>query len=143
MSVEHAHCDHPKVGDIRNSSLSVGDVMVTRPKTMPASATVGDLRRTFANPHVISAVLVDGASFAGMVHRAALADLASNNAGDDAPARELVDIDTVTVRPSTPLPDAVAILDAAGSRRLVVVADDGTSLAGLLCLDESRSSFCQ
>jgi hypothetical protein len=48
MSAEHAHCDHPKLGDIRNSSLSVGDVMVAEPKTMPADATVADLRKAFA-----------------------------------------------------------------------------------------------
>ena len=126
MSAEHAHCDHPKVGDIRSSPLSVGDVMVTRPKTTPANATVGELREVFANPHVISALLVDGDLFAGIVHRDALAA-----AG------------TVTVRPSMPLPDAVAILDGADSRRLVVLADDGETLAGLLCLDESRSGFCQ
>ena len=143
MSVEHTHCDHPKIGDIRSSPLSVGDVMVARPKTMPASATVGDLRQAFANPHVISALLVDGTSFEGIVHRATLADLPSEATSDDAPARDLADSDVVTVRLSTPLPDAVAILDAAGSRRLVVLADDGTTLAGLLCLDHARTGFCQ
>ena len=111
MSVEHTHCDHPKIGDIRSSPLSVGDVMVARPKTMPASATVGDLRQAFANPHVISALLVDGTSFEGIVHRATLADLPSEATSDDAPARDLADSDVVTVRLSTPLPDAVAILD--------------------------------
>lgn len=140
MSAEHAHCDHPKVGDIRSSPLSVGDVMVTRPKTTPANATVGELREVFANPHVISALLVDGDLFAGIVHRDALA---AADAADDAPATDLAAAGTVTVRPSMPLPDAVAILDGADSRRLVVLADDGETLAGLLCLDESRSSFCQ
>jgi len=141
MSVEHVHCDHPKIGDIRNSSLSVGDVMVTHPKTMPADATVGDLRQTFANPHVISALLVDEDDFAGIVHRDALT--AADAAADDSPALALAAADTPKVTPSMPLPDAVAILDATGSRRLVVLADDGITLAGMLCLDESRSSFCQ
>jgi CBS domain-containing protein len=141
MSAEHAHCDHPKLGDIRNSSLCVGDVMVAKPKTMPATATVGDLRQIFANPHVISALLVDGDSFAGMVHRDALS--AADAAADAAPALALAATDPPRVTPSMPLPDAVAILDAVGSRRLVVFADDGDTLAGLLCLDESRTSFCQ
>jgi CBS domain-containing protein len=142
MSVENAQCDHPKHGDIRNSSRVVSDAMVARPKTMSASATIGDLRRTFDNPHVISALLVDGPSFAGIVNRSALAGLGTDM-GDDTPARDLADTDVVTVRPSTPLADAVAILDADESRRLVVVADDGTTLAGLLCLDQSRTGFCQ
>ena len=139
MSVEHTHCDHPKIGDIRTSSLSVGDVMVRRPKTMPATATVADLRRAFANPHVISAVLVDGATFAGLVNRVDLPEAAR----DDAPARDFADAGIVTVRPSTALPEAVKTLDADQGRRLVVLEDDGRTLAGLLCLDESRSSFCQ
>jgi CBS domain-containing protein len=139
MSGEHTQCHHPKIGDIRSSALSVGDVMVRRPKTTPASATVADLRRTFANPHVISALLVGGDSFAGIVHRATVA----TTAPDDAPARDFANADVVTVRPSTPLPEAVKTLDDAGIRRLVVLADDGRTLAGLLCLDESRSSFCQ
>lgn len=139
MSGEHTHCHHPKISDIRNSELSVGDVMVRHPKTMPASATVADLRRTFANPHVISALLVDGSSFAGLVNRVDVLDAAR----DDAPARDFADVEVATVRPSTPLPEAVKTLDAEGSRRLVVLADDGQTLEGLLCLDESRSSFCR
>lgn len=139
MSGDHAHCRHPKISDIRNSELSVGDVMVRRPKTMPASASVADLRRTFANPHVVSALLVDGACFAGLVNRVDVPDAVR----DDAPARDFADVEVVTVRPSTPLPEAVKALDMEGSRRLVVVADDGRTLEGLLCLDESRSSFCR
>lgn len=139
MSVEHTHCDHPKIGDIRTSSLSVGDVMVRRPKAMPATATVADLRRAFANPHVISALLVDGDAFAGLVNRVDLPEAAR----DDAPARDFADAGVVTVRPSTALPEAVKTLDTDQGRRLVVLEDDGRTLAGLLCLDESRSSFCQ
>ena len=47
----------------------VADAMLTRPKTLPASASVADLRRLFANPKVRTALLVDGAALAGVVDR--------------------------------------------------------------------------
>jgi CBS domain-containing protein len=116
----------------------VRDVMVARPKTMPATATVADVRQTFANPHVISALLVDGTTFAGVIMRGAVPDTAS----DTASAREFASTDVPTIRPTTPVAEAVAMLDADGERRLVVLDDDGVTLAGLLCLDESRTGFC-
>ena len=97
------------------------------------------VRRAFANPHVVSALLVDGDAFAGLVNRVDLPEAAR----DDAPARDFADAGVVTVRPSTALTEAVKTLDADQGRRLVVLEDDGRTLAGLLCLDESRSSFCQ
>jgi hypothetical protein len=74
-----------------------------------------------------------------MVDRVDIPDAAP----DDAPARDFADVEVATVRPSTPLPEAVKTLDADGGRRLVALADDGQTLEGLLCLDESRSSFCR
>lgn len=116
----------------------VRDVMVSRPKTMPATATVADVRQTFANSHVISALLVDGTAFAGVITRDAVPDAVP----DDASARDFASIDVPTIRPDMPVAEAVAMLDADGERRLVVLADDGATLAGLLCLDESRTGFC-
>jgi CBS domain-containing protein len=137
--VHESHCDHPKIADVEGAGLLVRDVMVARPKTMPVTATVADVRRTFANPHVISALLVDGPMFAGVINR----DAVPANAPDDASARDLARTDVPTVTPDVPVADAVAVLDSNAERRLVVLAHDGATLAGLICLDESRSSFCQ
>jgi CBS-domain-containing membrane protein len=131
-------CHHPKArlgaGEVRR----VRDVMVTRPKTLPADATVADLRRLFENTHVISALLVDGAAFAGAVHRSAVpADAAGTMA-----ARELARRDVPTAGPDTPVDEAMAMLDATGEFRVVVLDDDG-GLAGLVCLDQPRTGFCQ
>lgn len=137
---DHAHdlhCDHPKIADF--TDLLVRDVMVSRPKTMTAGASVADVRRVFANPHVISALLVDGTVFAGMINRG---DVPSTGS-DDAPARDFARTDVPTVRPDAKVADAIAVLDSNRDRRLVVLDDDGVTLAGLICLDESRDSFCQ
>jgi CBS domain-containing protein len=133
------HGDHPKIAEIVDAGLLVGDVMVTRPKTLPVTATVSDVRQTFANPHVVSALLVDGPTFAGLINRDALPATAAS----EAEARAFARADVPTVRPGTPVAEAVALLESTGERRLVVLADDGATLAGLICLDESRAGFCQ
>ncbi len=117
----------------------VRDAMVAAPKTVPADGTVGDLRALLRNPHVVTALLVDGTAFAGTVDRDALpADVA-----DDRPLREFGRTDLPTVMPDAPLDDAAALLQATGLRRLVVLDPDGRTLRGLLCLTRDRSGFCR
>lgn len=133
-----AECHHPKAhldeGDVRR----VRDVMVARPKTLPADATVADLRRLFDNTHVISALLVEGTAFAGAVHR----DAVPADAPDTMAARNLARRDVPTASPDTPISDAMDMLDATGDFRVVVLDGDG-ALAGLVCLDQPRTGFCQ
>jgi CBS domain-containing protein len=119
--------------------LRVRDAMVAAPKTVPAQATVGDLRGMFANPHVVTALLVDGTRFVGVVHRTQLDD----QVGDEQPAAAMASRDVPTIEPDAPLTDALAILDAGDERRLVVLDPDGDRLRGLLCLTGDRSGFCQ
>jgi CBS domain-containing protein len=106
---------------------------------MPASGTVADLRAMFANPHVLSALLVDGSEFVGLVDRDSLRD----EAPDEQPARSLVRPDPVTIDPDAPLAEALAVLDEDAERRLVVLDRDGRTLRGLLCVTSDRSGFCQ
>lgn len=132
-------CTNEQVGRDGADDARVRDAMVSRPKTLPASATVADLRGLFANPHVRTALLVDGDRFAGAVERH---DVPSD--GDDArPARELAAAEVTTVEPDAPLADALAILDADANHRLVVLDPDGVTLRGLLCLTTDRTGFCQ
>lgn len=65
--------------------LRVRDVMLARPKTLPVEATVADLRRLFANPRVLTALLVDGPMFVGSIER----DDLDAALPDDASARSL------------------------------------------------------
>jgi hypothetical protein len=116
--------------------LLVRDVMVRRPKTLPASATVGDLRRLFGNSHVMTALLVDGDSFLGAVDRHSVA----SDAPDDSAALDLATSGDV-ISADAPMASAVAQLDALGTDRLVVL--DGRNLLGLVCLTKDRDGFCR
>src|SRR5215218_6563391 len=96
--------------------LLVRDVMVRRPKTLPAQATVAELRAHFGNPCVRTALLADGGRFAG--------------------ARAHAHTDLPTVGPDATMEDAMALLDRRGDNRLLVLEPDGETIAGLLCLDK-------
>lgn len=134
--VDDEPCHHPKTA--RADELPVREVMVARPKTLPASATVADVRRMFENPHVETALLVDGTAFAGAIDR----DDVPPSASDAAPALDLVNQAIPTARADASVRDAMAVLDPSDGRRLVILADDGRTLAGLLCLDAPRTGFC-
>jgi CBS domain-containing protein len=119
-----------------DDGLLVRDVMVSRPKTLPASATVGDLRQLFTNPHVAAALLVDGDAFAGAVDRHRV----SSDLADTAPARDVATSGDV-IAPDAPMSEAVARLEARATDRLVVL--EGPNLVGLVCLTKDRDGFCQ
>jgi CBS-domain-containing membrane protein len=120
------------------ATLLVRDVMVRRPKTLPAASTVADLRAHFQNPHVRTALLADGTRFAGAIAPEELPP------GADAgtPALEHARTDLPTVGPDATMADAVALLDSRGDNRLVVLDADGETIAGLLCLDSAGTGFC-
>jgi predicted transcriptional regulator len=122
------------------AGLLVRDVMVKRPKTLPADASVADLRAQFANPRVQAALLADGGRFAGAVAPWELPETA-----DDAePAARYARLDVPTLAPDATMAEALALLDARGDYRLIVLDDEGAGavLAGLLCLDRTGATFC-
>lgn len=119
-------------------TLTVGEVMIASPKTLPAGAAVADVRRQFADPKVRSVLLADDARFAGVIER----DRLPADAAEDAPASAYVDPAPVTATPQTPMPDAIELLDARGEPRLVVLDEDGITLRGLLCGNATATSFC-
>jgi len=121
------------------AALRVRDAMLATPKTVSADATAGELRAMFANPRVMTALVVDGSRFVGVVGRDALDD----QIRDDHPLRELASRDVPTIEPDAPLSDALTLLDADQERRLVVLDPDGERLAGLVCLTQDRQGFCQ
>jgi CBS domain-containing protein len=116
----------------------VRDVMVGRPKTVPADATVGELREHFTNPRVQTALLAEGGRFAGAIAPSELPD----DAPATDPARDYARLDVPTLPPDATMADALALLDSRGDFRLVVLDADGATLAGLLCLDRNRAGFC-
>ena len=132
-------CKNERVARDGADVLRVRDAMVKRPKTVPAEATVADLRRVFENAHVVSALVVDGPEFVGMVHR----DAVANGVADSVGVRSLVVTEVATIEPDAPLTDALAGLDSRAESRLVVLDPDGRTLRGLLCLTHDRNGFCQ
>jgi CBS domain-containing protein len=132
-------CANTKVAYDDAAGQSVGDVMIRRPKTLPLDATVGDVRALFENGSVQTGLLVDDGRFRGAIERPDV----PGTVRDDAPAIDFAVTPTATVHPDTPMRDAMALLDAESTRRLVVVDKaDGETLRGLVALNSSRSGFC-
>jgi CBS domain-containing protein len=132
-------CANTKTAYDDAADSAVADVMIKRPKTLPASASVADVRRLFDNPSVQTGLLVDDGRFRAAIERPNVPD----GAADDAPAIDYALTATATVHPSTPMRAAMELLDSEESRRLVVVDEaDGETLRGLICMNSSRSGFC-
>ena len=119
--------------------LTVGEVMIARPKTMAADALVADARRAFENPSVRTVLLASGeGTFRGAIERDAL----PANAQDDERAATYADTDPVTATPDMPIPEAIKLLDDQAEPRLIVLDADGATLRGLLCFNRGSSDFC-
>ena len=68
----------------------------------------------------------------------------SAGADADEPARTYARIDVPTLPPDATMGEAIALLEARGDFRLVVLdgESEGATLAGLLCLDRRGATFC-
>ena len=119
-------------------SMTVGEVMIRTPKTLPADASVGEVRRLFERPSIRSALLADGDRFRGVIEREGL----PAGAPDDAPASDYVEPGPLTVTPALPMSDATKLLEGQREPRLIVLDDDGETLRGLLCANANATGFC-
>lgn len=117
---------------------SVGEVMIKQPKTLPAGALVGAVRREFERPSVRTVLLADGKRVAGAIERDGL----PADAPDDASAADYVEPHPTTVTPGTPVAVAIEMLRIRDEPRLIVLDDDGVTLSGLLCVNGSATGFC-
>ncbi len=118
--------------------LTVGEVMIARPKTFRSDITVGEVRGAFEHSSQRVVLLVDGSTFQGAIDRDALDPEAPDTAAAVAFARR----DVATVTPATPIAEAVEVLERNREPRLVVLDPDGHTLRGLLCFNQSSASFC-
>jgi CBS domain-containing protein len=110
--------------------------MHRRLTTLPATATVGELRAYFAEStsHKL-ALIVDGERYVG-----AVAADAVSAAADDASAADLARREPV-VRADAPAAEAEAVALADPSSRLPVV-DDAGRLVGIVAINRARDGFC-
>jgi predicted transcriptional regulator len=127
-----------KIERAEAQGLLVRDVMVRRPKTMPASSSVADVRAHFENPRVRTALLADDGRFRGAIAPEEL----PTSAGGSEPAGSYARADVPTVGPDAHMADALALMERRGDYRLVVLDSDGQTLVGLLCLDSTGTGFC-
>jgi CBS domain-containing protein len=118
--------------------MTVGEVMIAKPKTLPSGSPVADVRRAFENPSVRTVLLADGDTFRGAIER----ELLPPEAPADEQAVSYADTDPVTANPSMPVAEAIELLDARAEPRLIVLDDDGGTLLGLVCFNRSSSGFC-
>jgi len=113
---------------------TVGDVMVRRPKTLPADITVADARKAFENASVKVLLLVEGDRFRGAV------TAIPAEADPTESALTFVDESPVTVTADMPASEALARLDYKPNGRMIVL--DEERLAGLVCLTSDGEQFC-
>jgi CBS domain-containing protein len=118
--------------------LTVGEVMIARPKTQPSEALVGDVRRAFELPSVRTVLLADDGVFRGAIER----DQLPADAAEDEPAARYADTAPLTATPAMPIPEAIALLEHQAEPRLIVLDEDGATLRGLLCFNRGSDEFC-
>jgi CBS domain-containing protein len=131
-------CEHGGVAVPVAEERLVREIMVSRPKTLPADATVADVRRLFENQSVRTALLVDGPRFAGALEREDVPDAAAA----EEPATHYVRDEVATIGPEQSAHEAASTMASLGTRRLVVLDADGVTLRGLVCLTTDLESFC-
>lgn len=117
---------------------TVGDVMIRKPRTLPADALVGDVRVAFEKPNTRTVLLAADRRFVGAIERGGLPD----DAPGDAPARDYVEAEPLTAPPATPMIDAIRLLEGRQEPRLIVLDEDGSTLRGLLCGNRTATGFC-
>lgn len=134
-----ATCDFPQIEREDARPQLVGDVMLATPKTLDAKATVAEARAFFANPKVVNAVLTDGDRFVGVLTRSDMPTILA----PEAPVRQHARRQVPTTTAARPMTEVIETLDEMGLARMVVLGEDGVTLAGLLCLDTQRNGFCR
>jgi CBS domain-containing protein len=128
----------PRIPVAEALGLTVGDVMIAEPKTLPATVLVRDVRAVFGQPSHRTVLLTDNGIFRGSIER----ERFPAEADDDEPAARYAEIQPVTATPDMPIREAVALLERQAEPRLVVLDDDGRQLRGLLCLNRAANGFC-
>lgn len=118
--------------------LIAADVMHPRPSSLPATATVAEVRAYFAvSTSRRLAVLADEDRFAGALTPESI----DERADPSAPAVDHASLDP-TIDPAAPAADARDLALAQPSRRLPVVDAAGT-LVGLVAIDKRLERFCR
>lgn len=120
-------------------ALLVHHVALRRPDTLPATATVREVRGVFARSEKVHMALVVGDDDR-LITTIVRGDLDSSLPGH-LPAALLGTLNSRTVDRDQPAARLGEVMDAAGQRRLAVIDSDGR-LVGLACRKRSGTGFC-
>lgn len=128
---------HRTRGELVAAPISAA--ITTRGKELSVADTVADARRLFATHSSVQALpVLDGTAYAGAVERGAIAD----DVPAEAPIAAFVTALLPTAVAETPAGEALAVLDRQDANRLVVLASDGITYVGLVCLRGDRERLC-
>jgi CBS domain-containing protein len=130
MSIVHAD-----IADLAERPIS--STITVRGKELSADATVGAARELFGSSSVQLIPVLDGVAYVGAVAREDIAD-----AADAEPIAAYAVRRPPTAIGSTPVADALPVLDEDGGRRLVVLGEDRSTYVGLVCLTRDRARLC-
>lgn len=120
------------------ATQTVAEVMIKRPKTVAARATVSDARRVFENPRVqVCPMIEDDGRVVGELTRESIPAAAEATA----PATQFSGGLPEMIAPGDSMAEAIRRLEALDGERLTVVDAHGR-LAGLLCLNRRNGQFC-
>lgn len=126
------HAERHELSDRPVSALAVTG------KELQLDSTVATARRLLAARAVKVLAVLDGRRYAGAVDEDTLAGAAASD-----PVRRLLAEDLApVVTAETPAAEALAVLDAHGGTRLVVVDTDGATYVGVVCLRGDRRRLC-
>jgi CBS domain-containing protein len=135
-----AKVDNPS-GTMRREDvidLTVAEVMIPRPKTLPADSPVSEVRELLVHRGVRTVLLAENGEFRGAIERDGL----PASAADDEPAVRYADLEPPSVTPDTPMTEAIELLERAREPRLIVLDNDGVALLGLVCAKPDATTFC-
>lgn len=120
----------------------VAEFMVSRPKMLPATATLADVRALFTDDHVHLALIVEHADqLRSTVTRRDLEAATSRGVPDSELAAEIGAVEGRTIEAGTDAEYALLTLTGAAERRRAVI-DEDNKLLGLLCVKRSGRGFC-
>ncbi len=116
----------------------VGTVVMARGKELRTTDTVGAARAIFRRGETLVLPVLEDDRYLGSVTRALL----EVDAPDDAPIASIATDAVPVAGAGTSTREALAILDADGGQRLVVLADDQSTYVGIVCLRTDRVRLC-
>lgn len=119
-------------------AVPVREIVAPRGKELRIGDMVSTARVLLARSQVQTVPLLDGTRYVGAIDRRLLG---SREPGE-LPLSSVQGVVLPVVAADTSATDALALLDADGGRRLVVVEADGETYVGMVCLRSDRVRLC-